>query len=92
MVPIPKTGDKSVISNYRPISLLCSLSKPLEKLVYDKIYDYVVETFITDFQFGFIGNRSTLAQLLLYSKFLIQAYEECQQVDFIYIYRFYLYI
>ena len=85
VVPIPKTGDKSVISNYRPISLLCSLSKVLEKLVYDKIYDFVMESSISVFQFGFVRNRSTLAQLLLYTNSLVQAYDERQQVDSIYL-------
>ena len=33
--PFFKSGDKSLITNYRPISLLCIVSKVLEKLVYD---------------------------------------------------------
>ncbi len=35
IVPIFKSGDKS-FTNYRPISLLCCISKVLERLVYDK--------------------------------------------------------
>ena len=35
--PIIKSGDKSSIRNYRPISLLSVVSKVLEKLVYNSI-------------------------------------------------------
>jgi len=31
ITPILKSGDKSKVNNYRPISLLCSVSKVLEK-------------------------------------------------------------
>ena len=34
--PIPKKGDLSKITNYRPISLLCCLSKVLESIIYAK--------------------------------------------------------
>ena len=37
IIPVFKSGDKSSVRNYRPISLLCSVSKILEKLIYDKI-------------------------------------------------------
>ena len=32
VVPIYKSGDKSFVSNYQPVSLLCILSKVLEKI------------------------------------------------------------
>ncbi len=32
-------SDKSLVSNYRPISLLSSVSKVLERLVYNKVFD-----------------------------------------------------
>ena len=50
------------------------VSQVLEKLLFDKIYDFVVKTFISHFQFGFIKNCSSLKQLLVYSDFLFQAY------------------
>ena len=39
---IYKSDDKSLISNYRPISLLCILSKVLERVVYNNILNYVL--------------------------------------------------
>ena len=37
IVPIFKSGDKSQVKNYQPISLLCIMSKVLEHLVYSKV-------------------------------------------------------
>ena len=85
ITPIHKSGDRSTITNYRPISLLSCLSKILERLVFDKTYDFIVKTSISNSQFGFVRNRSTLHQLLLYSEFLHNAYDNRQQVDSIYL-------
>ena len=84
ITPIHKSGDKSTISNYCPISLLCCISKVLEKIIFDKVYDFV-KAFISDLQFGFVKNRSMLQQLLLYSELLSSAYDDCHQVDSIYL-------
>jgi len=37
---IYKSGNKSSVKNYRPISLLCVNSKILERIVYDKIISF----------------------------------------------------
>ena len=37
IIPIYKSGEKSMLNNYRPISLLCSISKITEGLVYNQI-------------------------------------------------------
>ena len=39
--PIPKKGDLSKVTNYRPISLLCCLSKVLESIIYAKMIPFV---------------------------------------------------
>ena len=62
--PIFKSGDPSCVSNYRPISLLCILSKILESLVYKKIILFI-KPLISNCQFGFQQQRSCLTQLLL---------------------------
>jgi len=64
IVPIFKSGDKSLVSNYRPISLLCNISKALERLVYNKIISHII-AHLSPYQFGFLSNRSTLQQLLI---------------------------
>ena len=80
IVPIHKSGDKSSVSNYRPISLLCILCKVLEKVVYNNIIDYVREK-STKHQFGFLPKRSTLQQLLVFAENVIGA--NCE-VDVVY--------
>lgn len=58
--PIYKTGDKSLPTNYRPISLLSSLSKILEKLTNNRLTKYAEKNgYFNDNQFGFRSHRST---------------------------------
>ena len=45
------SGDRSSVKNYRPISLLCSLSKVLERLVFDQMISFL-SPIIT--QFGYL--------------------------------------
>ena len=63
IIPIHKGGDPSNVTNYRPISLLCILSKVLEIVIYNKIINFVWPK-INNNQFGFLRNRSCLTQLL----------------------------
>ena len=80
IVPIYKSGDKTSVSNYRPISLLCILSKVLEKVMFNNIIDYVREK-STKHQFGFLPKRSTLQQLLVFAEQVIES--NCE-VDVVY--------
>jgi hypothetical protein len=41
VTPIHKSGNKSVKNNYRPISILATLSKPLERHIHDSLYQYL---------------------------------------------------
>ena len=54
VIPIYKSGTKNVINNYGPISLLSSLSKVLEKLVYNRVYAFFSKhNILFEAQFGF---------------------------------------
>lgn len=58
--PVFKSGDKHKFTNYRPISILPSISKLLEKIVYNRIHDFITEhKILSSNQFGFRKNRST---------------------------------
>ena len=37
VIPLFKNGDPILLTNYRPISLLLSLSKILEKVIYQQL-------------------------------------------------------
>ena len=39
VIPVHKKGNKQLVSNYRPVSLLPICSKIFEKLIFDCIYD-----------------------------------------------------
>ena len=80
ITPVFKSGDRSCVSNYRPISLLSSTSKVLERLVYNCCMQFLVKSFSL-FQFGFIRSRSSLQQLLLFYNGVF----ETLQTDVIYL-------
>ena len=40
VIPLLKKGDKELMSNYRPISNLCSISKLFEKIILNRINEY----------------------------------------------------
>ena len=37
IVPVFKSGDRSSVKNYQPISLLCCISKVLDRIIHDKV-------------------------------------------------------
>ena len=60
VVPIFKTGDKSLINNYRPISILSFYSKVFEKLMYNKMYNFIeANDILYAHQYGFRRGHST---------------------------------
>ena len=83
IIPIYKLADKSSVKNYRPISLLCCISKVLESLVYDRIYDNISPHISTN-QFGFLRQRSSVQQLLKFIISIHEAFNHKSQVDTVY--------
>ena len=60
ITPIFKTGDESILTNYRPISVLPVFSKILERIMYNRIYNYLTKhQLLYNKQFGFQSNNST---------------------------------
>ena len=83
ITPIHKSGSKGDVSNYRPISLLCCVSKVLERIVYNQIFQ-AVSPFISPRQFGFLPNHSTLQQLLIFIDGIVNNMDSKTQTDTIY--------
>ena len=72
VIPLFKKGDKSIFSNYRPISLLPSISKLFEKVIYQQLYKYFEDlNLFYESQYGFRKGHSTeLASLELVNRLL----------------------
>ncbi|MEM7163743.1 MAG: reverse transcriptase family protein [Bacteroidota bacterium] len=71
-LPVFKSGDPHDFSNYRPISLLPTFSKLLERVVYNQLYPYFDSNFFTPFQFGFRKGHNTVHCILnfLHNQFI----------------------
>lgn len=82
--PIYKAGDRHLIKNYRPISLLSTTSKVLERLVYNKCYDFL-ESSLSHAQFGFRKSHSTVQQLLLFYQHVFEPGNTSSQCDVIFL-------
>ena len=65
--PLYKKGDNCCLNNYRPISLLPTLSKIFERVMYKQLYQYFNENkLLCEQQYGFRSQHSTeLAALKL---------------------------
>ncbi len=63
VTPVFKKGDKSDVANYRPISLLCIVSKIMERCIADSVYEHV-ESQIHPMQHGFVKGKSCCTQML----------------------------
>ena len=59
VVPLYKSKSRENETNYRPISLLTTMSKVVEKVVYERVYQFLVKTGqICETQYGFRPKHS----------------------------------
>lgn len=68
VIPVHKKGNKCNYANYRPISIVPTVSKVLERLVHVQVSEYLeTNNMLSHSQFGFRPNHSTVqaAQSLL---------------------------
>ena len=65
VIPLFKKGDNTLITNYRPISLLSLLNKIFEKLLYRRLYKFLHKhNVLYKYQFGFRKGYSTTMALI----------------------------
>lgn len=65
IIPVYKSGDKSDFQNYRPISILPTFSKVLERVVYARLVHYLNKhNILESSQYGFRKNCSTSMAIL----------------------------
>ena len=62
--PVFKSGDKEDLNNYRPISVLPTITRIFERLLYNLLYDYLTANkLLGDEQHGFRSLHSTAMAL-----------------------------
>lgn len=65
VIPIFKKENNLLPENYRPITLLSSLNKILEQVMYNRIYSFLIKhDILYKYQFGFRLNHSTSLALI----------------------------
>lgn len=86
IIPIFKKENKSLPSNYRPISLTSHLIKIIERVLREKILLHLVtHNLITSQQHGFMPNRSTLTQLLQHIDSILEILETNGNADIMFL-------
>ena len=71
VIPLYKSGSQAEIDNYRPISILPTLSKILEKIVYKQLMAHFERhNLLFEYQFGFRPNRSTELAVTYFTDFI----------------------
>ena len=87
IVPIFKSGDKSLPSNYRPISLTPILMKIFERVIRKQVTQFLTERgYLNSSQHGFREGRSCMSALLsVYDDLMLMFTESTCSVDMIYL-------
>ena len=74
IIPIYKSSDKQLITNYRPISVLPVFSKLFERVLHNRLLSFVdCKNIIYDYQFGFRRNHATNSALIILTDKIIQS-------------------
>ena len=64
ITPFFKKGNKELLENYRPVSVLPIFGKIFEKILYNRLYNFFTkENVLSKNQYGFRKRRSTLHAL-----------------------------
>ena len=77
VIPIYKSKVKTDVNNYRPISLLPTLSKILEKVVHHRLYTFfTINDILYDNQYGFRPKHSTTDAVLKFTSHIMSVLED----------------
>ena len=86
IIPVFKSGDKSLPSNYRPISLTSVLSKVIEKNIFKQVLTFLSHRgYLNNIQHGFRSKRSCLSVLLDMYDNIMHMINNKSTVDIIYL-------
>ena len=66
VLPLFKSGDPMLFNNYRPVSLLCVLSKVFKKVMYSRLLSFIENhNLLFQYQFGFHQMHSSYMALMI---------------------------
>ena len=66
IIPVHKKNDKQLVTNYQPISLLPIFGRIFEKIIFNRIYNFLLEEkLLKPNQSGFRSSDSCVNQLLV---------------------------
>ena len=86
VIPIFKNGSKAEPANYRPVSLTSHLIKTFERVLVKALVGFLEFKGLMDKnQHGSRSGRSTMSQLLLHHNRLLEALENGENIDSIYL-------
>ena len=75
-IPLFKSGDRSLFTNYRPVSVLPAFSKIFERAIYNRLLSYLDKhKVLSNSQFGFRKNHSTEYALTLFYEKISSAFD-----------------
>ena len=73
VIQVFKKCDKENVENYRPISVLPVFSEVLERIMYNRLYEYFMNnSLLHENQFGFQINNSTEHAILQFTRDIVQ--------------------
>ena len=76
IIPAHKKSDKQLVNNYQPISLLPICSKIFEKIIFNKIYNFLLEeSLLNSNQSGFHPGDSCINQSLAIIHEIFEAFD-----------------
>ena len=82
IVPVHKKNDKELVENYRPIFLLPILGKTFEKIIFNKIYHFLLEErLLNPNQSGFCPSDFCINQLLAIRHEIFQDLIQLSRLD-----------
>ena len=76
IIPVHKKNDKGFVNTYRPISLLPIFGKILEKIMFNRVYKFLLEErLLNPNQSGFRPSDSCINQLLAITHEIFEAFD-----------------
>ena len=85
VTPLFKKGDQKLTKNYRPISLLCTISKVFERIVFKEVFNFILDRKkLTKYQAAYTPGSSTESQLLEIYSNITMAMDEKEIIRYVF--------